>query len=149
MIDNPDIVTNWRLSTFKCIDAAGLGGSDSGVAFGDLMFSYFQDFTSREATPQQIAKLRNGYRELCKEAWDLRLLMRNSLEPFECFVSLGCRLKGLEDRYEAIGEICHVPGNTGDFVFPIFGALVKHTKVNGESLKVLEKAQCIMAVPSA
>lgn len=113
------------------------------------MFSYFQGFISQEAMPQQIAKLRNGYRELCKEAWALRLLMRNSLEPFECFVSPGCRLKGLEDRYEAIGEISHVPGMTGDFAFPIFGALIKNTKVNGESVKILEKAQCVMAVPSA
>lgn len=145
---NRDILINWRLSTFKCIDAAGLGGSDAGVAFGDLMFNYFQEFTSQKATPQQISKLRNGYRELCKEAWSLQLLMRNSLEPFECFVSPGCRLKGLEDRYEAIGEISHVPGTVGDFAFPIFGALIKHNKVNGESVKVLEKAQCIMAVPS-
>lgn len=112
------------------------------------MFNYFETFTSQEATPQQISKLRHGYRELCKEAWALRLLMRSSIEPFECFVSPGYWLKGLEDRYEAIGEISHVPGMTGDFAFPIFGALIKHGKVNGERIKILEKAQCIMAVPS-
>lgn len=112
------------------------------------MFDAFQRFTSKEATPQQIAKLRSGYRELCTEAWTLRLLMRNSLEPFECYLSPGYQLKGLEDVYEAIGEISHVSGMAGDFAFPIFGALVKHTKVDGESFKILEKAQCIMAVPS-
>lgn len=113
------------------------------------MFDCFQEFISDKATSQQIMKLRNGYRELCKEAWALRLLMRSSLEPFECYLSPGCRLKGLEDRYEAIGEISHVSGMTGDFAFPIFGALIKHSNVHGESSKVLEKAQCIMAVPSA
>lgn len=112
------------------------------------MFTYFENFTSQEATQQQTAKLKNGYRELCKEAWALRLLMRSSIEPFECFVSPGHRFKGLEDRYEAIGEISHVPGMTGDFAFPVFGALIKHTKAHGENIKILEKAQCIVAVPS-
>lgn len=146
---NHDILVNWRLSTFKCIEAAGLGGNDFGVIDGDAMFDCFQRFISTKATPQQITKLRNGHRELCKEAWALRLLMRNSLEPFECCVSPGYQLKGLEDLYEAIGEISHVSGMTGDFVFPIFGALIKHAKVHGERFKILEKAQCIMAVPSA
>lgn len=146
---NHDILVNWRLSTFKCIEAAGLGGSDLGIIDGDAMFDCFQCFISKKATPQQILKLKNGYQELCKEAWALRLLMRNSLEPFECYVSPGYRLKGLEDRYEAIGEISHVPGMRGDFAFPIFGALIKHAKINGESCNILEKAQCIVAVPSA
>ncbi|KAL6900332.1 hypothetical protein GGI43DRAFT_422880 [Trichoderma evansii] len=145
---NHDILVNWRLSTFKCVEAAGLGGSDFGIFIGDTMFSFFQRFISTKATSQQIEKLRHGYRELCKEACTLRLLMRNSLEPFECYVSPGYQLKGLEDRYEAIGEISHVSGTTGEFAFPIFGALIKHAKVHGESSKVLEKAQCIMAVPS-
>lgn len=143
-----DILINWRLSTFKCIEAAGLGGNDYGIIVGDTMFDCFQRLVSTKAMPQQLAKLRNGYRELCTEACALRLLMRNSLEPFECYVSPGCQLKGLEDLYEAIGEISHVSGTAGDFVFPIFGALVKHGTVHGESFKILEKAQCIMAVPS-
>lgn len=138
---------NWRLSTFKCIESAGLSGSDLGVIDGDAMFNYFQILLSEKATPQQLEKLRNGYRELCREARALRLLMRNSLEPFECYVSPGCQLKGLEDRYEAIGEISHIENQTGDFAFPVFGALIKHTKAHGENVKILEKAQCIVAVP--
>jgi hypothetical protein len=145
---NRDISVNWRLSTFKCIEAAELGGSDFGILLGETMFDYFQLFLSKKAMPQQIAKLRKGYQELCAEAWALRLLMRNSLEPFECYVSPGCQLKGLEDLYEAIGEISHVAGMTGDFGFPIFGALIKKTKSHEENVKVLEKAQCIVAVPS-
>ncbi|KAL7922153.1 hypothetical protein ACQKWADRAFT_293652 [Trichoderma austrokoningii] len=146
---NHDILINWRLSTFKCIESAGLCGSDDSVNDGDAMFSCFQVFISEKATPQQIEKLRKGYHELCKEAWALQLLMRSSLEPFECYVSPGYLLRGLEDRYEAIGEISHVAGTTGDFAFPIFGALIKHTKVQGNGGKVLEKAQCIVAVPSS
>ncbi|KAH8127858.1 hypothetical protein FP744_10000901 [Trichoderma asperellum] len=145
---NDDIVVNWRLSTFKCIEAAGLGGNDIGIVVGDDMFNLFQQFTSNKATPQQIEKLRNGYRELCEEALALRLLMRSSLEPFECYVSPGYQLGGLEALYEVIGEISHVSGMTGEFSFPIFGALIKHAKIHGEGFKILEKAQCIMAVPS-
>ncbi|PTB35978.1 hypothetical protein M441DRAFT_151936 [Trichoderma asperellum CBS 433.97] len=147
---NHDMLVNWRLSTFKCIEAAGLGGTDAdfGVIDGDAMFDCFQRFISEKATVQQIERLRNAYRELCKEAWTLRLLMRNSLEPFECYVSRGYQLGGLEALYEVIGEISHVSGMTGEFAFPIFGALIKHAKIHGEGFKILEKAQCIMAVPS-
>lgn len=142
------MLVSWRLSTFKCIESAGLGGGDVGVIYGDAMFNYFKCLLSQKATPQQLEKLRNGYRELCREARALRLLMRNSLEPFECYVSPECQLKGLEDRYEAIGEIPHIPDTAGDFAFPVFGALIKHTKAHGEKVKILEKAQCIVAVPS-
>jgi hypothetical protein len=142
------MLVNWRISTFKCIEAARLGGSDFGIVIGDYMFECFQPLISKKATSQLIEKLRNGYRELCEEAWVLRLLMRKSVDPFECYVSPGFQLKGLEHLYETVGEIAHISGETGEFAFPIFGALIKRTSVHGESAKILEKAQCIIAVPS-
>lgn len=112
------------------------------------MFDCFQSFISQKATQQEITKLRNGYQELCEEAWSLRLLMRKSLEPFPCYVSPESQIKNLEGLYETIGEITHASGVTRDFAFPIFGALLKHAQVHGETAKILEKAQCIIAVPS-
>lgn len=141
-----DVVTDWRLSTFKCIQDAGLGGMDViADEISEDMHAFFKPLMA-VVTLEDRTKLSEGYRRLCKEAWRLRLAMRYCRETYECPSIPRCRAQGLEYLCEIFGDI------SGDFsgveevdiAFTVFGALIKHSRFPGEQPKVLEKAHVIV-----
>ncbi|UKZ82708.1 hypothetical protein TrVFT333_010503 [Trichoderma virens FT-333] len=137
-----DVVVNWRLSTFKCIEKAQLSGKDFGRDLQTQMYEGFAHLMAEDATETDKTKLKDGYLELVKEAWNLQLLMRKSRDHYQCWSINRPSLKSLEPWNEVFEEISDV-GTGEDIAFTLFGALVKHSRILGEEPKVMEKAQII------
>ncbi|KAM0265124.1 hypothetical protein ACHAQJ_000276 [Trichoderma viride] len=140
-----DVVVHWRLSTFKCIENAQLGGKDFGRELQAEMYECFSHLIDEEAAEQDKTKLRDGFLELCKEAWNLRLLMRKSREPYECWSIKRDSIKSLEPWCEVFDEISDDAGMGEDIAFTLFGALIKQSQIRGEEPMVLEKAHIVVA----
>ncbi|UKZ56974.1 hypothetical protein TrVGV298_010822 [Trichoderma virens] len=137
-----DVVVNWRLSTFKCIEKAQLSGKDFGRDLQTQMYEGFAHLMAEDAAETDKTKLKDGYLELVKEAWNLQLLMRKSRDHYQCWSVNRPSLKSLEPWNEVFEEISDV-GTGEDIAFTLFGALVKHSRILGEEPKVMEKAQII------
>ncbi|KAL7936396.1 hypothetical protein V8C35DRAFT_295388 [Trichoderma chlorosporum] len=139
-----DAVVDWRLSTFKCIKAAGLDGKEFGVQVAQYMYDVFSPLIAVEATQEEQTKLRNMMLDLCLEASALRLLMRKSREPYECWSMARGQLKENEHLCEIFGEVAGDSTQTKSVMFfTLIGALVKYERFSNEGPKVLEKAQVI------
>ncbi|OTA03278.1 hypothetical protein A9Z42_0037140 [Trichoderma parareesei] len=137
-----DAVVDWRLSTFKCIERARLGGKVFGGELRTDIYRRFSHFIATDASQQERMKLADGYQELCKEAWDLQLLMRRSREPYQCRSIRRPSAEGLKSWEEVFEEIS--AEGTGDgMTFTLFGALIKESRIPGEEPKILERAQVI------
>ncbi|KAL6401432.1 hypothetical protein AUP68_15302 [Ilyonectria robusta] len=140
-----DVVSHWRLSTLRSIEAAGLAEKPFGVALAERMYKDFSGLIRQEATPQETTKLRNEFEKLCHQAFDLQLLIRKSQEDyFVHYVGPGASLEGLDDIADSYGELDGTRDGGTKVAFTMFGALALNSRSGDEKPRVLEKAQVIV-----
>ncbi|UKZ67130.1 uncharacterized protein TrAtP1_008293 [Trichoderma atroviride] len=139
------IVHQGGLSTFKCIKAAGLEGTDFGVQVAQDMYDVFSPLIAAEATQEEQTNLRRIIIDLCQEASALRLLMRKSREPYECWLMARGPLKDKLHLCDSFGEVAGDSTQTESLIsFTLVGALVRYERFGSEEPRVLEKAQVIV-----
>ncbi|KAH6988463.1 hypothetical protein EDB80DRAFT_865447 [Ilyonectria destructans] len=140
-----DVVSNWRLSTIRSIETAGLADKPFGVALAERMYKDFSGLIRQEATPQETTKLRNDFETLCNQAYDLQLLMRKSQEDYRFhYIVPGVSLEGLGDIADSYGELEGTTDGGTKVAFTMFGALILNTRSCDEKPRVLERAQVIV-----
>lgn len=138
-------MSNWRLSTIRSIETAGLADKPFGVALAERMYKDFSGLIRQEATPQETAKLRNDFEKLCNQAYDLQLLMRKSQEDYRFHIIVpGASLEGLDDIADNYGELDGTRDGGTKVAFTMFGALVLRAQSCDEKPRVLERAQIIV-----
>lgn len=130
----------------KCIRLGHLG-ENNGDELAKAMYDYFSPLMVENAPSEELEKLRKQYLFFCRKAFELRVLMRNSLEGYAS-VTLedGIELPSNENMAVACAVFRGKDDEMGTTVeFTLFGALVKHAKYRGEGEVLLEKAQVVMA----
>ncbi|KAF5699746.1 phage C domain-containing protein [Fusarium globosum] len=141
-----DIVTKWRLSTIKGIEALGIAKAPFGKALAGQMHDDFAQFIVEEATREDKARLLEGFMELCNEAYGLRLLMRKSKNNYQCHsAQVGIPIEGSERWADVFGELEGRQSGRKMIVLTLFGVLVASTGNSRNDIRVLEKAQTIVA----
>lgn len=141
----PDLITDWRIATMKCIDKLGYQSVLPDL-ISTSIYTFFQPLLSNWASE---AELQAKIQELCQEALDFRLLMRRCKDfylvkvPGENGVPLS--------ESECDEEYVHPFGVEGggnqasdEIAYTVFGALVKRPELGGDEERVLEPAWVIM-----
>ncbi|KAF4503345.1 phage C domain containing protein [Fusarium agapanthi] len=140
-----DIVTKWRLSTMKSIEAIGMAKGPFGKALARQMYDDFAPFIVDEATREDKEKLLEGFMELCDKAYFLRLLMRKSKNNYQCrSSSLGIPVEGSDHWADVFGELEGTRSGRNTVVLTLFGVLVAQPGNCTNELRILEKAQIIV-----
>ncbi len=134
------------MATLKCIRLGNLANDlDTGLA--KYIYDYFKPIMVEHADPEELEKLREQFLLLCRKAFELRILMRGSLEGYGSIrLHGGVELASNENIADACAVFKGRDAEMGPEVdFTLFGALVKHPKYRGEGEVILEKAQVVMA----
>ncbi|KAM0546651.1 hypothetical protein ACHAPJ_010789 [Fusarium lateritium] len=140
-----DIVTNWRLSTLKSVEAIGMTQS-FGTALAEQMYGYFAAFIVKEATQEDQERLFEGFIELCNGAYALRLLMRKSKTDYWCLsMEVGTTEKDAERCADVYGELEDTGNGRSRVALTLFGALGVYNRNSPDGIRVLEKAQILVA----
>ncbi|KAH7158429.1 hypothetical protein DER46DRAFT_685547 [Fusarium sp. MPI-SDFR-AT-0072] len=140
-----DIVTKWRLSTMKSIEAIGMAKGPFGKVLAEQMYDDFAPFIVDEATREDKARLLEGFMELCDEAYALRLLMRKSKNNYQCrSLTLGIPVEGNDRWADVFGELEGTQSGRNTVVLTLFGVLVAQTGNSRNDIRILEKAQIIV-----
>ncbi|KAH7214517.1 hypothetical protein DER44DRAFT_893021 [Fusarium oxysporum] len=140
-----DIVTKWRLSTMKSIEAIGIVKGPFGKALAEQMYDDFAPFIVDGATREGKRRLLEGFMELCDEAYVLRLLMRKSKNNYQCrSVKVGTPVEGKERWADVFGELEGTQSGRDTAVLTLFGALFAYTGNSRNDVRILEKAQTIV-----
>ncbi|KAG6102862.1 hypothetical protein E4U30_000050 [Claviceps sp. LM220 group G6] len=134
-------ISDWRLSTLKCIGTFRPASRDRSATSSDI-WNVLKDFARHG---QDSSKLLSEIRQLCNNALTLRLLTRQSDDRYQFELpEVGEEYdpdKGSVEAYGVIGG-----GKESNIVaFPFCGALIKYT-VNGdtEASFVLEPAHVVV-----
>ncbi|KAG6230554.1 hypothetical protein E4U34_000372 [Claviceps purpurea] len=135
------LISDWRRATFKCIEAFRPASRDGSAASADIWYS-LQPFVRRG---QDSSKLKSEIRQLCDNAFTLRLLTRQSDDRYQFETpAIGLEYDPTEGSVEAYGVIGG--GEESNIIaFTFCGALIKYT-VNGDTeiSCVLEPAQVVV-----
>ncbi|KAG6241819.1 hypothetical protein E4U24_005999 [Claviceps purpurea] len=134
-------ISDWRLATLKCIETFKPAPKDRTAASSDIWYS-LQPFVIPGQDP---SKLRSEIRQLCDNAFTLRLLTRQSDDRYQFKIpEVGAEYDPEEGSVEAYGVIG--AGKESNIIaIPFCGALMKYT-VNGDTEIpcVLEPAQVVV-----
>ncbi|KAF5134083.1 hypothetical protein E5D57_004715 [Metarhizium anisopliae] len=136
-------LTNWRLSTMKCAELARCS-SLSKCQASSLLVSTLEPIVHPNCSREQLEQLGKKIFEVCEEAIEIRLAMRQSKDLYKC--QMICRGQIVSPEIPA--EVVEVQGD-GDagkvIVGTFFGALLKHAKSRGEDeVVVLERAHVLV-----
>ncbi|KAG6263219.1 hypothetical protein E4U47_007463 [Claviceps purpurea] len=135
-------ICNWRLATLKCIETFKPAPKDRSAASSDIWYLCLQPFVRPGQDP---LKLRSEIRQLCDNAFTLRLLTRQSDDRYQFELpEAGVEYDPTEGSVEAYGVIGG--GKESNIIaIPFCGALMKYT-VNGDTEMscVLEPAQVVV-----
>ncbi|KAH6614540.1 hypothetical protein B0J18DRAFT_439604 [Chaetomium sp. MPI-SDFR-AT-0129] len=137
------LISDWIISTIKCVEVAGIEEMNSAVAARDI-FAILAPLLSTHTRPSEEDALRANILELCKDAFKLRMLMRKSknryvvktMDPNEIVLLSAC-----EDKAESVAV---EGGNNSEKSDEVFGALIKQPLAGDQVVKVLEKAQVVL-----
>ncbi|KAG6218866.1 hypothetical protein E4U50_008128 [Claviceps purpurea] len=134
-------ISDWRLATLKCIETFKPAPKDRTAASSDIWYS-LQPFVIPGQDP---SKLRSEIRQLCDNAFTLRLLTRQSDDRYQFKIpEVGVEYDPAKGSVEAYGVIGG--GKESNIIaIPFCGALMKYT-VNGDTEMscVLEPAQVVV-----
>lgn len=140
------LLSEWRRATLKCIEAAGHDEGPALVRRGaDHIRASLQPLMVQDCSESELAKFHNDILQLCKKAYDFRMMMRKSQDHYQCYIAPG-RIRSL-GQLEQYADVVGVAGGgaqeMGDRVaFTLFGGLRKGLD-NSERV-YLEKAQIVM-----
>ncbi|KAG6199237.1 hypothetical protein E4U10_005219 [Claviceps purpurea] len=134
-------ISDWRLATLKCIETFRPASRDRSAASADI-WNVLELFARHG---QDSSKLKSEIRQLCDNAFTLRLLTRQSDDRYQFEIpEAGVEYdpkEGVVDAYGVIGA-----GKESNIIaFTFCGALMKYT-VNGDTEIpcVLEPAQVVV-----
>ncbi|KAG6035332.1 hypothetical protein E4U19_004809 [Claviceps sp. Clav32 group G5] len=135
------LISDWRLATLKCVEALRPASRDKSAASADIL-NALESFVKHG---QDLPKLISEIRQLCDNAFALRLLTRQSDDRYQFVIpEVGAEYdpdKGSVEAYGVIGG-----GKESNIIaIPFCGALMKYT-VNGDTeiSSVLEAAQVVV-----
>ncbi|KAG6302014.1 hypothetical protein E4U09_004019 [Claviceps aff. purpurea] len=135
------LISDWRRATFKGIETFRPAPKDRSAASADIWYS-LQPFVRHG---QDSSKLKSEIRQLCDNAFTLRLLTRQSDDRYQFELpEVGAEFDPEEGLVEAYGVIGG--GKESNIIaIPFCGALMKYT-VNGDTEMscVLEPAQVVV-----
>ncbi|KAH0600938.1 hypothetical protein MHUMG1_01939 [Metarhizium humberi] len=136
-------LTNWRLSTMKCAQLAQCSSLSDCQAFNLLVFT-LKPLLHHNCSQEQLEQLRNQIRDVCEEAIEFRLAMRQSKDLYKCQMIARGQIVSPEIPAEAV-EV-QGDGDAGKVIVgTFFGALLKHAKSRGEDeVVVLERAHVLV-----
>ncbi|KAK4143974.1 uncharacterized protein C8A04DRAFT_11869 [Dichotomopilus funicola] len=141
------LISDWIISTIKCVEVAGIEEMNSAVAARDI-FAILAPLLSTHTRPSEEDALRANILELCKDAFKLRMLMRKSKNRYvvETMDPNGIvLLSACEDKAESVAVEGGNNSEKSDKVaYMLFGALIKQPLAGDQVVKVLEKAQVVL-----
>ncbi|CCE29464.1 uncharacterized protein CPUR_03157 [Claviceps purpurea 20.1] len=138
-----DVISDWRLATFKCIEnfGAALPPRDNSIARTEILRFLLPLLNSK----LDLVKTQKEISQLCNDALSLRLLTRKSADRYQ-FEGPGegvefCPAKGSTEVCGVLGG-----GEVSNFVaFSICGGLIKYTgNEESEVTCVLEPAHVVV-----
>ncbi|KAG5957482.1 hypothetical protein E4U58_005975 [Claviceps cyperi] len=134
-------ISDWRLATLKCVDTFRPASRDRSAAGDDI----WNALEALVRDGQDSSKLLSEIRQLCDNAFALRLLTRQADDRYHFEIpEVGIEYdpeKGSVEAYGVIGG-----GEESNIIaIPVYGALIKYT-VNGDTEIpcVLEPAQVVV-----
>ncbi|KAG6129960.1 hypothetical protein E4U28_007579 [Claviceps purpurea] len=134
-------ISDWRLATLKCIETFRPASRDRSAASADI-WKVLEVFARHG---QDSSKLKSEIRQLCDNAFTLRLLTRQSDDRYQFEIpEVGAEYNPEEESVDAYGVIG--AGKESNIIaIPFCGALMKYT-VNGDTEIpcVLEPAQVVV-----
>ncbi|KAG6218860.1 hypothetical protein E4U50_008122 [Claviceps purpurea] len=134
-------ISDWRLATFKCVETFGHTPGDTSVA----RFDIWRMLLPFHKPGQDVSKLDTDIRQLCDNAFTLRLLTRQSDDRYQFEIPEdGVEYDPTEGSVEAYGVIGG--GEESNIIAIAFcGALVKYTVNEDTEIScVLEPAQVVV-----
>lgn len=141
-----DAIAEWRISTLKQIDDLKLPGDYSRQTAYHI-FDLLAPVLHPKASKEEEDEVYKVILEVCRQAFNLRMMMRKSKEGYRC------ESPHIEDRFlsriEPFADSFGVEGGKSDdqsdeIAYCLFGALVKDARHLGGEKKVLDKAQVIL-----
>lgn len=137
-----DILTNWRLSTLRSVEAAGLTGKVFGAALAEEMYHFFSPLVIEASAPEKLENLQAQFRELCNKAYTLRLLMRKSRHEYHYDdISPQASADEIKRFADIIQELDIGLNSTRYIALSLCGALVISPWSPNGNLRILEKGQ--------
>jgi hypothetical protein len=138
------LISDWRRAAMKCIEAAGHDEALDQVRSGaDHIMAFLHPLILPNRSESELAKLHNDILQLCKKAYDFRMMMRRSQDHYRCY-SVPAHARGGGSLFADVA--CVAGGGTqemGDRVaFTLFGGLCK--LLDTSERIYLEKAQIVM-----
>ncbi|KFY82656.1 hypothetical protein V498_08517 [Pseudogymnoascus sp. VKM F-4517 (FW-2822)] len=141
-----DAIAEWRISTLGQIDDLKLPG-DYSKQTADQIFNLLAPVLHPKASKKDKDEVYSVITEVCRQAFNLRMMMRKSKEGYRC--ELPPKEAYFLSRIEPFADSFGVEGGKADdqsdeIAYCLFGALVKDARHLGGEKKVLDKAQVIL-----
>ena len=117
-----------------------------GRSLADLMYGFFEPILSEKAGEKGRGELKAQIYELCREAYDLRMMMRKSKARYTCEFPPTPSIQCFLEDYAQLAEPISVEGGrnkdgSDEIAYTVFGGLIKYTETGK---RTLERAQVIM-----
>ncbi|OBT46344.1 hypothetical protein VE00_02779 [Pseudogymnoascus sp. WSF 3629] len=141
-----DAIAEWRISTLGQIDLLKLPG-DYSKQTAYQIFDLLAPVLHPKASEKEKDEVYNVIVEVCRQAFNLRIMMRKSKEGYRC--ELPPKEARFLSKIEPFADSFGVEGGKADdqsdeIAYCLFGALVKGARHMGGEKKVLDKAQVIL-----
>ncbi|KID99883.1 hypothetical protein MAJ_04349, partial [Metarhizium majus ARSEF 297] len=139
-----DAVVDWRHATMKAIEQTKINHDGCISELESMILHHFGCLIPRDVNNVTFQKLRDDIHNMCKEAYELRFLMRKSKDDYTCQgYSDGINVHDYESALEVHGVL-----NGGDessrVAFTICGALIKSSENGDMEPVVLERAHVVV-----
>ncbi len=135
------------MSTIHCVELAGIEERSSALVAGRI-FAILAPLLSKRTQPPEENALRANILELCKDAFQLRMLMRKSRNRYAVWTMDHDRtvlLSACEDTVESVAvEGGNNSEESDEVAYVLFGALIKQPQAGDQPVRVLEKAQVVL-----
>lgn len=121
-----------------------------GKRSGQVIFDLFAPIIAEDLATQRVDDLRDQITAMCEEAFNLRMIMRQSKEGYQCEFPPLVQRPCFIDEYDYLVEPMSVEGGknkegTEEIAYTLFGALTKSmASQDGSGRMTFEKAHVIM-----
>lgn len=150
-----DAVGQWRRATLACVDFLKISEGTSDRVANEIL-RFMSPLVIKDATEQQVTDLLKTIRKACREAFELRMMMRRARDNYRVDMPRtprepsptdgpGAATSILLSRWGHMAEPLYVEGGkhlqaTDVIAYTICGALIKAPEANANDTRVLEKA---------
>lgn len=141
-----ELLSNWRLATLECVEALGVQERLSERVAEQLLILLAPICNDQSRSLEK--GLRSLALNLCKDAFNLTIMMRKSRDEYRCDAlqnRVGHPIADFENWAEAHAVDEGANSEAGENIaYVLFGALAKKSTYHGGMERVLVKAEVVM-----